>query len=192
MAKVAAQKIKVNYIDNEKFLTVLMDYLDQCKLAKKEGIEDPPIPNYLGECFYKIAVNLARAPNFCNYSYKDDMISDGIENALMYFKNFDPNKSKNPPNPFSYFTQIIWFAFIRRIGKEKKQSYIKYKMTEQFGIDGELERADIDDASRNQQQEPLYDNMSEYIHNYEERAEAKKARRKKTKDELPDENEEQS
>jgi hypothetical protein len=190
MAKVTAQKTKVNYIDNQKFLDELLTYLDACKLAKADGREDPPIPPYIGDCFLKIATNLARAPNFCNYSYKDEMIMDGVENCLMYFKNFDPSKSKNPPNPFGYFTQFVWYAFVRRIGKEKKQSYIKYKMTEQFGIDGELEMVGDDDLPV-RTAEALYDNMSEYIHTFEEKMDAKKQRRRK-KDELPEDNGEES
>ena len=87
----------------------------------------PPVPDYVGECFLKIANGLSFRPNFINYTYRDEMISDGIENCLQYVYNFDPNKSNNP---FAYFTQIIYFAFIRRIQKEKKQTHIKHKIIE--------------------------------------------------------------
>lgn len=87
----------------------------------------PPVTNYIGECFLKIATHLSYRPNFINYTYRDEMISDGIENCLQYVKNFNPEKSKNP---FAYFTQIIYYAFLRRIAKEKKQSHIKNKMIE--------------------------------------------------------------
>ena len=118
---------KSNYIDNSKFLEAIVSYQAICT---KENI--PPIPDYIGECFIKIANGLATKSNFINYSYKDEMISDGIENCISYCKNFNPEKSKNP---FSYFTQIIYYAFLRRIEKEKKQSYIKYKMTEITSLD---------------------------------------------------------
>jgi hypothetical protein len=181
-----------HYIDNKEFLKQLLEYFEECKVAKTAGAPEPPIPNYIGECFFKIATNLSRMPNFVNYSFRDEMIMDGVENCLMYFRNFDPSKSSNP---FSYFTQITYFAFIRRIGKEKKQSYIKYKLTEQQGIMDEMEQADSyasDDGggpTRNPQE--LYDNMAEYIHDFEEKVEEKKKKRQKAKakvKELPDTN----
>lgn len=188
MTKKATQQ-REHYVDNQAFLKALLAYFDECKKAEKEGQPEPPIPNYIGECFFKIATHLSRAPNFVNYSYKDEMIMDGVENCLMYFRNFDPKKSKNPPNPFSYFTQIIWYAFIRRIGKEKKQSYIKYKLTEQQGIDFEIEQAiaqgDSDELNGRVRQHELYENIAEFIQNFEEKAETKKKKRGR-KARLPD------
>ena len=93
--------------------------------AEEEGKRRPTVTNYIGECYLKIANHLSYRPNFINYTYRDDMISDGIENCLQYMDNFDPEKSKNP---FAYFTQIIYYAFIRRIQKEKKQQDVKQKM----------------------------------------------------------------
>ena len=114
-----------HYINNATFLQELLAYKERKSKNPKE-----PIPNYIGECWMKIAEGLSHKPNFISYSYRDEMISDGIENCLMYFENFDPTKSSNP---FAYFTQIIYFAFLRRIQKEKKQTYIKYKSTAQMG-----------------------------------------------------------
>lgn len=158
-----------HYINNPDFLKALIDYRDLCDLNKKEDKKAPPIPNYIGECFYKIANHLSRKPNFISYSFRDEMIGDGIENCLMYFRNFDPDKSKNP---FAYFTQIIYFAFLRRIQKEKKQLYVKYKATEQFGILDEFEM--FEDADGNKRQFQLYDNISEFIHTFEETKRKKK------------------
>jgi hypothetical protein len=93
-----------HYVNNEDFLKSLVQYKKDCAVAKKAKKDKPPIPNYIGECFMKIAEGLSHKPNFINYTYRDEMISDGIENCLMYFENFDPEKSKNP---FAYFTQII-------------------------------------------------------------------------------------
>ena len=98
----------------------------------KRWIGKPPIPNYLGDCFLKIATHLSYKPNFVNYMFRDDMISDGIENCVQYIHNFDPEKSKNP---FAYFTQIIHYAFLRRIQKEKRQLEIKTKIIEKTGFD---------------------------------------------------------
>ena len=160
---------KKHYVNNADFLTALTEYRSKCDVAKTEGKEDPRIPDYIGECFLKIAEHLSRKPNFVSYSFRDEMIADGIENCLMYFRNFDPAKSKNP---FAYFTQIIYFAFLRRIMKENKQLYVKYKATQQFGIfdSGEM----YEDAEGNMKQFELYDNISEFIENFEESREKKK------------------
>ena len=158
-----------HYINNPDFLKALIEYRDACLLSSKEGREDPPIPNYIGECFFKIADHLSRKPNFVSYSFREEMIGDGIENCLQYFRNFNPDKSTNP---FAYFTQIIYFAFLRRIQKEKKQLYVKYKATQQFGIfeSGEM----YEDSDGNMKQFQLYDNISEFIHTFEETKRKKK------------------
>lgn len=140
------RKRSVHYVNNKEFLAALIKYRKEVReVAEKEipGITNdqlktwsspnkPPIPNYIGECILKIATHLSFKPNFVNYMFKDDMISDGIENSIQYLMNFDPEKSQNP---FAYFTQIIHYAFIRRIGKEKKQLEIKNKILERTGFD---------------------------------------------------------
>ena len=122
---------KPHYVNNKEFLQAMIEWNDRCKIAKEEGKPQPPITNYIGECFLKIANHLSYRPNFINYTFRDDMISDGIENCLQYLDNFNPRKSKNP---FAYFTQITYYAFLRRIQKEKKQVYIKQKTIEESGI----------------------------------------------------------
>ena len=111
---------KEHYVDNKKFLEEMKKYHKKVVSARNRGHRDPKISNYIGECFLKISEKLSNRPNFMNYPYRDEMISDGVENCLMYAHNFDPEKSKNP---FSYFTQMIYYAFLRRIEKEKKPSY---------------------------------------------------------------------
>ena len=128
-------KNKPHYVDNKKFLQAMIEYRDKCKKAEERNRKKPPVTNYIGECFLKIANHLSYRPNFINYTYRDDMISDGIENCLQYMNNFDPDKSDNP---FAYFTQIIYYAFLRRIQKEKKQAHVKNKMIENMTIDENL------------------------------------------------------
>jgi hypothetical protein len=158
-----------HYINNPDFLQALIDYKTAQKNCKEKNLPPPPIPNYIGECFMKIAEGLSHKPNFINYTYRDEMMSDGIENCLMYFDNFNPDKSKNP---FAYFTQIIYYAFLRRIQKEKKQTYVKYKATEQMGILDEMELMEFDDGTTKQFE--LYDNIAEFIQTYEGAKEKKK------------------
>ena len=121
------KKKGVHYIDNKEFHSAMIAWKELCKEAEEAGEEKPQVTNYIGECFLKIANGLSYRPNFKNYTYRSEMGSDGIENCLQYIHNFDPEKSKNP---FAYFTQIIYYAFLRRIQKEKKQTHIKNKMIE--------------------------------------------------------------
>ena len=125
------KKKKEHYVDNKKLYSVMSEFKKEMYENEQSGIDEKPIiTEYLGECFLKIAKGLAQSPNFINYTYKEEMISDGVENCIQYCHNFNPEKSTNP---FSYFTQIIYFAFLRRIEREKKQSYIRHKLTEKLG-----------------------------------------------------------
>ena len=122
-----AKKKPEHYINNLEFFAAMKDWKVLVDAADAKDEKHPPITEYIGKCFMMIAENLSRKPNFMNYPYRDEMQSDGVENCLLYAYNFDPTKSSNP---FSYFTQIIYYAFLRRIQKEKKQAYIKYKKIE--------------------------------------------------------------
>jgi len=136
------KKPGVHYIDNKKFYTAIIQYKNDCALADEKGEEHPRIPPYIGECLYKIATRLSLKPNFISYTYRDEMVSDGLENCINYLNNFNPEKSTNP---FAYFTQIIWYAFLRRIDKEKKHLYIKQKTLENFYFEGMLAEQSIGD-----------------------------------------------
>lgn len=160
---------KNNYIDNKKFLESLVSYQEKCTEEYS-----PPLPEYIGECFIKIANGLATKSNFINYSYKDEMISDGIENCISYCKNFNPEKSKNP---FSYFTQIIYYAFLRRIEKEKKQAYIKHKLTQQRTSLSEI--ANVEDADQDYVLSAYETGFS--VEDYEKKLEEKRLKNRKKK-----------
>ena len=135
------RKKSEHYVNNKQLLEALIVYRAEVAHAKENDLPKPRITNYLGECFLKIATHLSYKPNFVNYMFRDDMISDGIENCVQYIHNFDPEKSRNP---FAYFTQIIHYAFLRRIQKEKKQLEIKTKIIEKSGYD---EVMNVDDNS---------------------------------------------
>ena len=113
----------------------MVKWKDWSKDAEDTDDPKPQVTEYIGECFLLIAERLSTRPNFVNYPFRDEMIGDAIENCLMYAANFDPEKSKNP---FAYFTQITYFAFLRRIQREKKQDTIKYKLMEAADAKGEL------------------------------------------------------
>ena len=126
------KKKSEHYVNNKEFLLALVDFRAECKEAEEKGEPKPRIDNYIGECFLKIATHLSYKPNFVNYMFREDMICDGIENCVQYINNFDPAKSSNP---FAYFTQIIYYAFLRRISKEKRQLEIKNKIITKSGYD---------------------------------------------------------
>lgn len=128
MAKVRS---KIHYVDNKKLNEAMTVFVAKCKEAEEAGEPRPKIPEYIGECIYKIATRLATNRNFSSYTYKDEMIADGVEVCIRYLHNFNPEKSNNP---FSYFTQIIYYAFLQRISKEKKQVYIRAKSFENSAI----------------------------------------------------------
>ena len=138
-----------HYVNNKEFLTALIKYREDVEIARLQDKPKPVIPRYIGECFLKIANHLSFKPNFVNYMFKEDMISDGIENCVQYIHNFDPAKSKNP---FAYFTQIIHYAFLRRIQREKRQLEIKNKIIEKSGYNEVFDDSNKIDG----------DNFSEY------------------------------
>ena len=154
MAK--TKKKSEHYVNNKQFLAAMVEYKKLVDKAKKEGKKNPRVPDYVGECFLKIANHLSYRPNFINYTYRDDMISDGIENCLQYLNNFNPATSNNP---FAYFTQIIYYAFIRRIQKEKKQTTIKQRMIQEANYDDLALQPGEDRDFKNQFTEFLKKNM---------------------------------
>lgn len=141
---------KAHYVNNAELLAALIQWKKDCVDAEDSGEETPRVPNYVGECILKIANRLATRPNFNNYTYRDDMILDGVENCIQYIHNFDPNKSKNP---FAYFTQIIYYAFLRRIMRERKQAYIKTKiitsLPPSYFADLGMSEEEISDSTKN-------------------------------------------
>ena len=143
------KKKKPHYVNNKEFLEAIIKRKEAIKEAEEAGEPKPQITNYLGECILKIANHLSYSPNFINYTYREEMISDGIENCLQYIDKFDPNMSSNP---FAYFTQIIYYAFIRRITKEKKQQQIKEKILKESNIEQRIALQAHEDERDYQQQ----------------------------------------
>lgn len=168
-----------HYVDNKKFLEELKKHRVAVLKADDKGKARPRLPEYIGECFLKIATRLSYKPNFVNYTFRDDMISDGVENCLVYVHNFDPSKSSNP---FGYFTQIIHFAFIRRIQREKKHTYIKYKLLEKAIIDGDTADTPRDGGQMQVDSTMLsFENVQEFINRYDEYSTKRRARRRQVR-----------
>jgi len=122
----ANKKQNEHYVNNKEFTQAVAEFNESVKLAVSKGKTPPQMSNYIGECIYKIATRLSTRPNFINYTYRDEMICDAIENCIQYIGNFNVEKSNNA---FAYITQICYYAFLRRIQKEKKQVFIKQQMT---------------------------------------------------------------
>lgn len=164
-----AKKSKEHYVDNKLFYKEMVEWKKKYKESQEMDEPAPPVSEYIAMCFFHIAENLAKKPNFVNYPFKEDMIGDGIENCLMYCGNFNPRKSKNP---FSYFTQIIYYAFLRKIQKEKKQNYIKYKFLESQDTKGDFSEF-LKILGINEEEGEMYRKMSE------QKDEEKKLKKKK-------------
>src|SRR5210317_1232333 len=147
---------KEHYVNNKDFLEAMTAYKKEVDKAKRQKKDKPLVSDYIGSCFLKIANHLSYRPNFINYTFRDDMISDGIENCLQYLDNFNPEKSNNP---FAYFTQIIYYAFIRRIQKEKKQTTIKHKLIMDNNYDDVALQPGDDGEFKNQFREFLQKNI---------------------------------
>jgi hypothetical protein len=171
-----------HYVDNAELYRACLAYRNACVLAEQEGKPKPRIPDYIGSCLLKIATKLSYSRNFINYPYREEMIGDGIENCILYFHNFNPDKYKNP---FSYFTQIIYYAFLRRIHREKKQMYVRHKvMMNQIdegladGLEGEAGDEDFGLSIDKKMTDNDY--MNGFVNAFEEKArERRDARRSK-------------
>jgi len=167
------KKRSEHYVNNKELLFAMIEYREKVELSYQrnfgEELKDqpkterakhwpdkPPIPRYIGECFLKIANHLSFKPNFVNYMFKEDMISDGIENCVQYIHNFDPEKSQNP---FAYFTQIIHYAFLRRIQREKRQLDIKNKIIERSGYSEVFDDNNTLDGSNYSDYNQIKDNV---------------------------------
>lgn len=162
-----------HYVDNKQLYAVLVEYKKARIAAKKNNKPEPPIPEYVGACLLQIANRLSYKPNFANYMFREEMIGDGIENCINYLNNFDPDKSKNP---FAYFTQIIYYAFLRRIDREKRQLYVKHKALENSMLMNELEEHGESDESFVTINIDT-DYMKDFVDNFEDKVEKRKQKR---------------
>ena len=177
---VTAIKTKAHYVNNSILYAAMIEYKTLVNDSLENNKPPPRISNYIGESIMKISTHLAYKPNFSNYTFREEMISDGIENCLQYINNFDPNKSKNP---FSYFTQIIYFAFIRRIQKEKKYLYTKYAAIGRANMFHETSQLQEHDRGRNYNDKIEYGEWSQeqmdiFMADFEKKIITKKKRNK--------------
>lgn len=166
-----------HYVDNKQLYSCIVEYRNSVLHAREHELPKPIIPNYIGECILMIANRLSTKPNFINYSYREEMISDGVENCICYIDNFDPVKSDNP---FAYFTQIIYYAFLRRILKERKQTYIKHKTLENSMLLNELfEQGEFSEQEFVPTHMDVNDDMYDFIKTFEDNLMSKKKKRAK-------------
>jgi len=175
------KKTPVHYVDNQKFYQEILEHKKRVADAREKGIQDPKLSNYIGECIWKIATKLSSKPCFLNYSYRDEMISDAIENCILYFNDYDPNRGSNP---FAYFTQVIYFAFLRRINKEEKNRYIIYKNFQETIINNGHASRLVDGDDNHIVSVNLYDNINEFMERFEKKEAIKKEKRKVAKEGL--------
>jgi DNA-directed RNA polymerase specialized sigma24 family protein len=166
-----------HYVDNKKLFAVLVEHRNKRLEAEKNEEPAPRVPEYVGVCLHQIANRLSRKPNFSNYTFREEMVSDGLENCINYLNNFNPEKSSNP---FAYFTQIIYFAFLRRIQKEKKQMYVRHKFVENSMLLNTIVSQSLhtDEAITPAYVDLTNEYMTDFVKNFEEKEAEKKEQRK--------------
>jgi hypothetical protein len=172
---IKTKKKPINYVDKKQFYQAIVEYHAKLKKARDGGVVEPRIPDYIGSCLQKIAYGLASKRCFANYSFIDEMISDAIENCIMYFEDFDPEWGQNA---FSYFTQVVYFAFLRRIYKEEKGRYIKYKYFQEAVLHGRGAHLFVDADGEHLITTKVYDNINDFIEKFEKKEELKKEKRR--------------
>lgn len=181
-----------DYVNNRQFYEAIVAHKAAVEKARKEGKPEPKIPDYIGECIMKIAEKLSTKPCFINYSFRDEMISDGIENCFLYFHDYDPDyqyekqpmESTKGPNPFAYFTQVIYYAFLRRINKEEKIRYTLYKNFQETVTHVSDASLLVDGDDKHVVSTSMYDNINVFMDKFEKKEEEKKVKRKRMKEGL--------
>jgi hypothetical protein len=144
-----------HYVDNSRFYAALVAHFQEVDECKAAGLDLPRVPEYIGECIVKIANRLATRANFASYTFREEMILDGIENCFNYLGNFDPANSKK--NPFAYFSQICYYAFVRRIAKEKKYNTLKDRLAEKYLAEMPQELVESASASMGLSRDRVYE-----------------------------------
>ena len=131
------KRAKQHYVNNKEFSQAVVDYVNSVNEARENGDREPIVTEYIGSCFLKIAEGLSHKPNFFSYTYREEMVMDAVENCIKAIMNYDVEKATRTglPNAFAYFTQISYYAFLRRIAKEKKQQDIKERYIDYAGAD---------------------------------------------------------
>ena len=142
------KRAKEHYVNNKEFSQAVVDYVNSANDARDKGESEPTIPNYIGECFLKISEGLSHKPNFISYTYREEMVMDAVENCIKAIMNYDITKATRTglPNAFAYFTQISYFAFLRRIAKEKRQQDIKELYIDYAGAEAFMNTSEYSDS----------------------------------------------
>jgi hypothetical protein len=165
-----AKRKSIHYVNNKEFSQAVVDYVKTVQEAKAKEEQLPIVPDYIAQCFLKIAEGLSHKSNFIRYTYREEMVMDAVENCLKAIENYNleaATRSGNP-NAFAYFTQISWYAFLRRIAKEKKQQDVKLKYLSQSGIEQYI-LSDFDDTAANNAVQLFVDQLKDRIDKVKER-----------------------
>ncbi len=131
------KRASIHYVNNKEFSQAVVDYCTIVKKAKEDETPLPVVTDYIAQCFLKISEGLSHKSNFIRYTYREEMVMDAVENCLKAIENYNIEVATRTgnPNAFAYFTQISWYAFLRRIAKEKKQQDVKIKYLSQSGLE---------------------------------------------------------
>lgn len=174
--KRTARKDRQHYVTNDELYLALIEYRKEIQHAEENNEPKPIVTDYIAECLVKIANKLANMSNFSKYPFRDEMIADAIENCLKYVDRFDPDKSKNP---FAYYTQICWYAFIRRIDMEQRYLYDKYSLV-RSALLHDIHEEDADFVRVKYGSNHSDDLMNDFMDRYEAKKKKKKKKKEKT------------
>lgn len=144
------KRASIHYVNNAEFSQAVVDYVKIVQEAKTQETKLPIVPDYIAQCFLRIAEGLSHKSNFIRYTYREEMVMDAVENCLKAIENYNLEAATRTgkPNAFAYFTQITWYAFLRRIAKEKKQQDIKLKYLTKSGIENFMVNEHGDDMTQ--------------------------------------------
>ena len=184
-----AKRKSIHYVNNADFSQAVVDYVTSANEAKNNNKKIPKVTNYIAQCFLRIAEGLSHKSNFIRYTYREEMVMDAVENCLKAINNYDIEAATRTgkPNAFAYFTQISWYAFLRRIAKEKKQQDIKFKYLSQSGLEDFVDIGD-DNAAAVTQAGQFIDTLKDRIgkvkaqdHAIKEYSQTQKKRKRKSR-----------
>lgn len=156
-----------HYVSNADLYEEFVKWHEKIKEANEKGLPEPPIPNTIGLAFLQIATNLVKKHNWLgNQKWHEEMVGNAIEDSVRYARTFDINRTKNP---FSFFTQTCYYAFLRTIYKEKRNDYVKHKSMLNAIMSNSEHMEQLDDDIEIETLDYNQENIEKFIQDFEKK-----------------------